>query len=60
MFEDLGPMKLILILVIILVLFGAKKIPDIAKSIGQGIKEFKNGIKDSSDDEKPDNKEIKK
>jgi len=60
MFEDLGPMKLLLIIVIILVLFGAKKIPDLAKGIGQGIKEFKNGIKDSADNEISSDKDKKK
>ena len=53
---NLGVPELIIIALVILVLFGAKKIPDLAKGIGQGIKEFKKGIKDGNDDEKkPDN-----
>jgi sec-independent protein translocase protein TatA len=56
MMGNLGVPELIIIALVILVLFGAKKIPDLAKGIGQGIKEFKKGIKDGNDDEKkPDN-----
>lgn len=38
--------ELIIILVIIVLLFGAKKIPDLAKGLGSGIKNFKNAVKD--------------
>lgn len=38
----LGTGEIILILLVILVLFGAKKIPEFAKGLGQGIREFKN------------------
>lgn len=41
MFGKLGPMELILILVIALVVFGPSKLPDIGKSIGKAIREFK-------------------
>ncbi|MBD3345319.1 MAG: twin-arginine translocase TatA/TatE family subunit [Chitinivibrionales bacterium] len=37
----LGPQELIIILIILMLLFGAKKIPDLAKGLGKGIKEFK-------------------
>ena len=40
-----GP-ELIVILLIVVLLFGAKKIPDLAKGIGKGIKDFKNEMKD--------------
>jgi sec-independent protein translocase protein TatA len=53
MFENIGFPELVIILVVILVLFGAKRIPDLAKGIGQGIKEFKKGIKEGDDDDKP-------
>ena len=36
-----GPMELILIFLVVFLLFGAKKIPEIARGLGQGIKEFK-------------------
>ncbi len=39
-------MELLLIFGIVVLLFGAKKIPDLAKGIGKGIKDFKNEMKD--------------
>lgn len=41
-----GPEKLGMILLIVLVLFGAKRIPEIGGSIGKGIREFKKGVSD--------------
>ena len=41
-----GPTQVILIIAIIVLLFGAKKIPELMKGIGTGIKEFKNAAKD--------------
>ncbi len=43
--------ELLLIFGIIVLLFGAKKIPDLAKGIGKGIKNFKNEMKDDTPDE---------
>jgi sec-independent protein translocase protein TatA len=45
-FLGLGGQELILVGLLILLLFGAKKIPDLMKGLGQGIKEFKNATKD--------------
>ena len=42
----LGPWEIILILAVVLVLFGAKKLPELAKGMGQGIKEFKKASRD--------------
>ena len=44
-----GP-ELMLILVLILIFFGAKKLPELAKGLGQGIKEFKKATKDVQQD----------
>jgi len=52
MFSNLGPMEITLIILIIVILFGAKKIPDLAQGIGKGLKEFKKAIKDVEDDVK--------
>jgi TatA/E family protein of Tat protein translocase len=49
MFEGLGPEKLIVILLIVLVLFGGRRIPEIGASLGKGIREFKKGMKDVTD-----------
>ncbi len=42
----LGPTELIIILVIVLLLFGARKLPDLAKSVGSSLKIFKRELKD--------------
>lgn len=49
-FGRIGLPELILILVIILLLFGAKKLPEIARALGTGLREFKKSVKDISDD----------
>ena len=47
-----GAGELVLIFLIVLVLFGAGKIPTIAKDIGSGIREFKKSMKDNPDEDK--------
>jgi sec-independent protein translocase protein TatA len=44
---NIGPMELFIVLVIVLVLFGAKRVPEIGASIGKGIREFKRSISDA-------------
>ena len=43
---ELSPMHLLLILIIVVVLFGGRRIPELMRGLGQGIKEFKEGMKD--------------
>ena len=50
---NLGPMELIIILVIVIVLFGASRLPQIGKGIGEGIKNFKKGMKAVDEDDEP-------
>jgi sec-independent protein translocase protein TatA len=47
----LGYQELLLILVIVLVLFGAQRLPDLARSLGSSVKEFKKGINEISKEE---------
>lgn len=49
----IGPEKIILLLIVVLLLFGAKRIPEIGSSFGRGIREFKKSIGDSGDDPPP-------
>ena len=56
----LGPTELIIIAIILLLLFGAKRIPEIGKGIGGAIKEFKKVKKEISLDENDNVKENKK
>lgn len=46
----LGPWELLLIFLAVLLLFGAKRLPEIAQGMGKGIKEFKKAMKDTSDE----------
>lgn len=46
-FGNIGFMELMVILVIVLVLFGARRVPEIGASIGKGIREFKRNINDA-------------
>ena len=46
----LGPWELLLIFLAILLLFGAKRLPEIAQGMGKGIKEFKKAMKDTTDE----------
>ncbi len=50
----LGPTEIILIVAVILLMFGGKKIPELMKGLGTGIKEFKNAAKE---DQPADKKE---
>lgn len=43
-FGNIGPLELLMILVIVLVIFGAKRVPEIGASIGKGIREFKRNL----------------
>lgn len=46
MFGGIGPEKILLLAVVVLLLFGAKRIPEIGSSFGKGIREFKKSIGD--------------
>ena len=47
---NLGGGEIILILALVLILFGAKKLPELAKGLGTGIKEFKNATRGVTDE----------
>lgn len=47
-----GPMQLVLILLVIILLFGGKKLPELMKGIGEGMKEFKKASKDDPSTDK--------
>ena len=60
MFNSIGPTELIIVLVIVLVIFGPKRLPGLGRSLGSGMKEFrdsisgKGGSKDLDDDDDDD------
>ncbi len=47
----LGYQELLLILVIVLILFGANRLPELARSLGSSVKEFKKGVTDAGKDD---------
>ena len=54
MFGNLGTGEIILILLIVLIFFGAKKIPELAQGLGKGLREFRKAARDIQDEvEKP-------
>lgn len=50
-FGAIGPQQVILILVIVLLLFGGRKIPELMRGLGSGIKEFKKATKEEEEEE---------
>jgi len=60
MFGGFGIQEILLILLIILLLFGAKRLPEIARGMGKSIKEFKKGVKDIEEDIKKEDDSDKK
>ena len=61
-FFNLGPWEILLVLIVILVLFGAKRLPELARGLGLGINEFRDAVDSSKkeimdvmDSEKVDN-----
>ncbi len=50
----MGPWQIVLIVVALLLLFGGKKIPELMRGLGSGIKEFKDASKGESSDDKND------
>ena len=46
MFGSIGPQEILIVLVIALVVLGPKKLPEMARSLGKGVREFKEGIND--------------
>ena len=59
-FGSLGPWEITLIILVLLVFFGAKKIPELAKGLGKGIREFKDATKEIKNEIQENSKEIDK
>jgi len=60
MFGNLGGGEILLILLFILIFFGAKKIPDLAQGLGKGIREFRKAARDIQEDVEKEIKQIDK
>ena len=51
-----GPMQIVLVVLAVLLLFGGKKIPELMRGLGGGIKEFKKASQEDEDDKKAEEK----
>lgn len=51
-----GPMQIVLVVLAVLLLFGGKKIPELMRGLGGGIKEFKKASQEDEDDKKDEEK----
>lgn len=58
MFERIGPGEILIILLIALLIFGPSKLPQLGKSVGESIREFKKSMKDGASE--PDKKDEEK
>ena len=47
---NIGPLELVVILVVVLLLFGAKRLPELGKSLGSGMREFKDSVTGKDDE----------
>jgi sec-independent protein translocase protein TatA len=51
---NIGPLELVVVLVIALLVLGPKKLPEVGRSVGRGMREFRNAISGAKDDEDED------
>jgi sec-independent protein translocase protein TatA len=54
MFGGIGPMEVVLVLAIALIVLGPKKLPEAARSVGKGLREFRDSVSGASDDDEDD------
>lgn len=54
LFFSLGPTEMVILLVIVLILFGGTRLPGLMKGMGEGIRNFKQGMNDDTDEKKPE------
>lgn len=52
MFQNIGSTEIIVIAIVLLILFGGKKLPELAKGLGEASKEFRKAFQNGSDDKK--------
>jgi sec-independent protein translocase protein TatA len=58
MLGNIGPLEIVVVLLIALIVFGPKRLPELGHSLGKGIREFKGSLSGESDDEPPPAPEI--
>ena len=53
---NVGPLEIAVVLIIVLIIFGPKRLPELGQSMGRGIREFKNSLSGDKDTDSPDEK----
>jgi len=53
MFSQIGPMEIVLVLVVALLVLGPKRLPEAGRSLGRGIREFKDSVTSATHEEPP-------
>jgi sec-independent protein translocase protein TatA len=54
---NVGPLEIAVVLIIVLIIFGPKRLPELGKSMGHGIREFKSSLSGDSDKDPPEEKQ---
>lgn len=54
---NIGPLEIAVVLIIVLIIFGPKRLPELGKSMGHGIREFKSSLSGDSDKDSPEEKQ---
>ena len=49
----IGPLEIVIVLIIVLIIFGPKRLPDLGRSLGKGMREFKESVTGNDQDELP-------
>jgi sec-independent protein translocase protein TatA len=50
----IGPWEILILLVVVLLVFGPKRLPEFGKSLGRGMREFKSSLREITDDDEPE------
>ena len=59
MLGNIGPLEIIVVLVIALIVFGPKRLPELGNSLGKGIREFKDSVTGENKDDDADDDDVK-
>ena len=51
---NIGPLEIVIVLIIVLIIFGPKRLPDLGRSLGRGMREFKDSVTGKDKDELPE------